>query len=654
MGVEGQQVDNILQQHSDMPYEPTAEQRAILAHDHHCHARVLAGPGTGKSATVVALLDQLLAGDLAPRIKLITFTRAATAELAKKISDHPAAAAERPSTMHSFSISVLLRNPGSGHFPHPLRIADTWEDDEIVKPTLARRIDVRVNRLDNLIREMASNWEFLDQRLLPKVDPAERARFLAGWHEHREVYGYTLLAELPFALRQALQDHADLDGVQYDMLIVDEYQDLNACDLEVLHLIADRGCAIIGAGDDDQSIYSFRYAAPDGIRRFCEDYRGSATYPLSITQRCGSRTIEWASYVIAGDLERPRNRPALRSAEGSPAGEVALLAFPRDVSEAKGVAEIIHQLIHRDRVAPEEILVLLRGDHNGSFSRPIKLALDDRAIAYSDPDAVVQLLGEEANRRILATFRLLVNNRDSLAWATLMQLAPGIGRGCAEHIYERARARRGQFGHALWEAYEAGFPDGPRTLDRVRSLMQTVTAWLETHRPPEETPPNGWGQWMVESAGSGVVPAPSDAFRELLAALDGLVDGDQDLGRYLSQIAPLGKDRALAESRGVRIMTMIGSKGLTVRATIVAGLDDGIVPRPDADLNEERRLLYVAMTRAKEFLFGTWAGRRAGPTARAGGQNAGDFRQHSHFFDGGPVRSQGGEIYLRRRREAAH
>src|SRR5882762_9335878 len=138
-----------------MAYRPTREQQAILAHHADRHARVLAGPGTGKSATVVALVDQLLAGNPAPRVKLITFTRAATAELAKKVSDHPAAAAERPSTMHSFSISVLLRNPGTGHFPQPLRIADTWEDNAIVKPTLARRIDVRVTKLDNLIREMA-------------------------------------------------------------------------------------------------------------------------------------------------------------------------------------------------------------------------------------------------------------------------------------------------------------------------------------------------------------------------------------------------------------------------------------------------------------------------------------------------------------------
>ena len=171
-------------------------------------------------------------------------------------------------------------------------------------------------------------------------------------------------------------------------------------------------------------------------------------------------------------------------------------------------------------------------------------------------------------------------------------------------------------------------------------------------QPPDEMPEDGWGHWMVVAAGGDFVPGPSDACRDLLVDLDGIVEQDLDLGRFLSQITPLAKDRALADSRGVRIMTMIGSKGLTVRATIIAGLEDGIVPRPTADLNEERRLLYVAMTRAKEFLFCTWAGRRSGPTARAGGQNAREFRAHSHFFQGGLVHSQDGQTFLARRRNA--
>ena len=431
---------------------------------------------------------------------------------------------------------------------------------------------------------MAANWEYLEPRQLPDVDPGDRARFLAGWHEHREIYGYTLLAELPFALRQALHDHAELEGVEYDMLIVDEYQDLNACDLEVLHLIADRGCAIIAAGDDDQSIYSFRYAAPAGIRRFCEDYPGSDAYPLSITQRCGSDIIRWASYVIAGDLDRPADRPALRSAEGSPAGEVGLLTFPGEVSEAHGNAEIIYQLIHNDHIPAEEILVLLRGDHNGTFSRPIRQALDERLISYSDPDATIRMLGEPGNRRMLAMMRLLINDRDSLAWTTLLHLTSGIGQSCLDYIYDRARGQRMQFAEALWEAHDAGYPDAPRSAAKLTTLLSSAIAWLDAHQPPDEMPEDGWGHWIVAAAGGDLVPVPSEACRDLLVDLDGIVEQDQDLGRFLSQITPLAKDRALAESSGVRIMTMIGSKGLTVRATIIAGLEDGIVPRPNADL----------------------------------------------------------------------
>src|SRR5438034_10717576 len=115
-----------------MAFDPTDEQQAVLAHDCRQHARLRAGPGTGKSATIVALIDQLLGADDAPRLRLLTFTRAATGELAKKVSEHPAAAAERPSTIHSFAISVLMQNPGAANLPAPLRIADGWEYETVV------------------------------------------------------------------------------------------------------------------------------------------------------------------------------------------------------------------------------------------------------------------------------------------------------------------------------------------------------------------------------------------------------------------------------------------------------------------------------------------------------------------------------------------
>ena len=150
---------------------------------------------------------------------------------------------------------------------------------------------------------MAANWESLWPEEDPQVDPEERARLLGG-NEHRRVYGYTLLQELPYALRRALRD-PDLEGVDYVVLVVDEYQDLNACDLEVNQ--ANRRPRLLGdrAGDDDQSIYSFRKAAPEGIRRFPEHYPDAADYALSVTQRCGSRIIFARKVADAVALIKP-------------------------------------------------------------------------------------------------------------------------------------------------------------------------------------------------------------------------------------------------------------------------------------------------------------------------------------------------------------
>jgi DNA helicase-2/ATP-dependent DNA helicase PcrA len=317
------------------------------------------------------------------------------------------------------------------------------------------------------------------------------------------------------------------------------------------------------------------------------------------------------------------------------------------MAEARGIAELVRHLTQYEHVPANEILVLLRGDYRGTFSGPIKGALQDLGIACSDPDIVERVLDEPRTRRMLATFRLLVNPEDSLAWATLLRLSPGIGTSLTDYIYNRARDARIQFGPALLEADEQSFPGGPRSSASAKALIQSMCGWLDAHPLPAEPPEDGWGQWMVEMAGGDVVPQPSADLSTLLHALDSLEEVNQGFGRYLSQITPLGKDHATAESQGVRIMTMNSAKGLTVRATIMAGLEEGIIPRPDGDLQEERRLLYVAMTRSREYLFGTWALRRRGPTARAGAARVALRRNLANFLRAGPVASQDGQQYLR-------
>ena len=429
-------------------FQPSTEQQRILAHQVGQHGCVEAGPGTGKSATMVELVDLLLSADDPPRVRLLTFTRAATAELAKKFGA-TATQVERPSTIHSFAISVLVRNPGAADYPEPLRMADDWERDHIVLPTLARRMGVTILVLKSLFREMEANWQALVPEDDPKIPVDVRARFLGAWNEHRKVYGYTLLSELPFLLRQALIDHPDLLGLDYDLLLVDEYQDLNPCDLEVLHLLAWHGCSILAAGDEDQSIYSFRKAAPEGIRRFASDYPGATIYPLTITRRCGRRVVTWARSVIEQDPDRNNNRPRLRAADDAEDGEVALLAFANNRQESQGVADLIEHLMKDEQLPPGEILVLSRGDYAGHFSGPIKEELEKRGIPVCDPSVVDRALQDPTNRRSLEVLRLMVRRDDSLAWAALCVLTSGVGSSFVDYVYATAAHARAGFGSTL-------------------------------------------------------------------------------------------------------------------------------------------------------------------------------------------------------------
>jgi superfamily I DNA/RNA helicase len=508
-------------------YEPTDEQRAVLDHEPDRHARLLAGPGTGKSATVVALITKLLENSSPQKVRLLTFTRAATAELAQKVSEHPDLVVDRPSTIHSFAISLLLRNPGSADFPDPLRIADEWEVHNLIEAELAAMVGVTPTFVHkNLIPEMAANWESLEAHEDPEVDEQTRNRFLGAWDEHRRIYGYTLLAELPDLLRRALETHDDLEGLDFDMLVVDEYQDLNACDLQVLRLLAGRGVAVFAVGDDEQSIYSFRKAAPEGILRFPEDYAGCADYTLSVSHRCGSDIIEWARHVIEGEPTREVDRPRLVPVDGADAGEAALLSFRSNVAEARGVADLIRHLVEDEGLAPSDVLVLFRGDHNGVFSKPIKAELNEMGISIDDPAWVDEVLDEANNRAVILMVRLLHNRYDSLAWAGLMHLEPGVGATFRRSIYDRAKADHTGFGEALLNAYADSFPDSPTApAKKAKELVQRVIEWLDGQEVPEQLEDGRWGAWIIEALaldeGDG---AATEDLAQLLLGVDEMIE----------------------------------------------------------------------------------------------------------------------------------
>jgi DNA helicase-2/ATP-dependent DNA helicase PcrA len=417
-------------------------------------------------------------------------------------------------------------------------------------------------------------------------------------------------------------------------------------------LLGERGVAIFAVGDDEQSIYGWRKAAPEGILRFPEDYPDAEDYVLSVSHRCGSGIIAWARFVIEADPRRPPDRARLVPVEGAPPGEAALLSFPSQITEARRVADIVENLIENEGLAPSEILVMSRADFNGQFSRPIKSELDSRGIDVDDPTWVDDVLIEPPNRIVLLLARLTVHRDDSLAWAGLTLLEPHVGPTFRRTVYDRALESGTTFAEALFAAHADDFDGMTGTAPRrAKDLVDRTVAWLDAHPIPEgEDLPERWGDWLILAFSGTDAPAPLSAeLIELFGIVDDAVEADVELPRFLGQVQPLAKDHASGQASGVRFLTLGLSKGLTVEASIIIGAEEGIIPDPRGDEDEERRLLYVGLTRAKRFSYVTWATRRTGPTARAGAPRVQSRRLVSRLLRGGPVETQSGETYVRNR-----
>jgi hypothetical protein len=265
---------------------------------------------------------------------------------------------------------------------------------------------------------------------------------------------------------------------------------------------------------------------------------------------------------------------------------------------------------------------------------------------------VDDVVSDPANRVVLLLARLMVHRGDSLAWAGLTVLEPNVGPTFRKAIYDRAVESGKTFAEALLAAHADNF-DGMTGAapGRAKDLIDRTLAWLDGRPVPErEDVPERWGDCLLLAFSGADARTPvSDALADLLGIVDDAVEADVELSRFLGHIQPLAKDHASAQASGVRFLTIGMSKGLTVEATIIIGGEEGIIPDPRGNEDEERRLLYVGLTRAKRFTYVTWATRRTGPTARAGSPRVQSRRFVSRLLRGGPVETQNGQTYIRNR-----
>jgi len=354
--------------------------------------------------------------------------------------------------------------------------------------------------------------------------------------------------------------------------------------------------------------------------------------------------LEWANYVIRGDTSRTP-KSSLRTGNNNSEGVVGYLVFNRENKEAEGVASFVKWLIEKEELPLEEILVLVR---TGSLAKLIKATFKKLNILYSDPEEALNLLYHPNTRKVLCILRLSTNENDSLAWWTLLYLTEGIGHKAINEIYELARRRNSSFGATIIAEAKNEFRNIKSSKRKLLSRVQEILKIIEKLEVPND---DQWRDWIKEQVENQKLPKLPDGMEDLLTKIDSFKqEADKtDLNQYVNQIEPMTKDIMNSKiADRIRIMTLNRSKGLTVRATIIAGAEDGIIPHPNGDPQEERRLLYVGMTRPRDYLYITRCRRRTGPSARSGQANVAGTRRGCPFLDGSSVSQTDGEAELKR------
>jgi len=435
----------------------------------------------------------------------------------------------------------------------------------------------------------------------------------------------------------------DLEGPpQY--VLIDEYQDLNACDLFIVRSLAELNSEIYSAGDDDQSIYGFRFANPDGIRRFTNDYNPSSDLKLEICQRCRKEILDYGLFVAKQD---PRRIEKTIEPKGeAERGDVYVLSFLNQGKEANGIAELCNWLIYSQGVSPDEVLILLRTDRNSQFSNPIRDALANRNIPVGTVSNPLEPLNYEQGRELLCLMRLTVNPADHLAWRTILTLGNrGIGKQTFSKLYDLARRDGIKFSEILQKVKE--LPSLlPRNGDRISEKVKEIEEFLAEIGTPEKENLQSW----IDNLANKVIQNESER-QEVLALFSrvmelGEAESLEDLLRALN--VSLGDAEQEKEKGKVAIMTVHQAKGLSADAVIVAAAEDEYIPgRASGEaIDDERRLLYVSLTRAKKYLYVTFCQRRTGQQ-RHSGRNPGRLqRTFTTFLSGGPHRPQDGVVFI--------
>ncbi len=587
---------------------------------------IIAGAGSGKTRTLTHRIAYLMAEREIPHdeILAVTFTNKAAREMRERITALIARRQGTPTvgTFHGFCARILRQYGGHVGVPPTFTIYDEDDASSLMKSVITDAGLSPKTLSPASVLGAIGRWK--DELQTPRdiqqaAESAWDARLAGLWEtydqrlrEHAAVDFDSLLSLMALLLRTREDVRATLER-QYRYLSVDEYQDTNNSQAVLLRLLAGTTRNICAVGDDAQAIYGWRGSRIENIRAFPDQFPGCRTITLEQNYRSTAMILRAANALIQESTEMFPKTLWTENAEGHPP---RLLIAEDEQSEGRLILRSFHRLFRAGPYRPADAAILYR---TNAQSRALEEACLHAGIPYEIIGGLTFYERKEV-KDIVAYLRFIQNPLDERAFRRLANVPTrGVGERTVELLLADARRRST---HPLDHAVLEGVPEMRRA-----GLRELATIIDELRRTQESTPPvtllntllkkTAFRRWLHdEELRIHGKPDPAENRYANVLELRTVAERHKTLAGFLEELSLMSdaeKTSRVREKRDrMKLMTIHAAKGLEFSLVAVAGMEEGLLPHQHAlstprGLEEERRLCYVAMTRAREHLLLSFA-----------------------------------------------
>lgn len=601
---------------------------------------VIAGAGSGKTRVLTYKIAYLLDNGYEPwSILALTFTNKAAREMKERIARQVGQERARylwMGTFHSIFSRILRAEAEALGFTSNFTIYDATDskslvktiikemnlDDKVYKPGMVQgRISNAKNHLV-LPEAYAANAELIEADRAAKV-PLLHEIYLRYWNRCRQsdAMDFDDLLLYTYLLFRTRPDICDKYAARFRYILVDEYQDTNFAQHSIVLQLTQKHQFVCVVGDDAQSIYSFRGANIDNILNFTRTYKDARLFKLEQNYRSTQTIVNAANSLIAKNRDQIQKEVFSEKDKGEPIGVFAAYS---DVEEGEIVTNKIAQLHAKSGYAYHDFAILYR---TNAQSRIFEEALRKRSIPYRIYGGLSFYQRKEV-KDVVAYFRLAVNPHDEEAFKRVINYpARGIGNTTLGKLTEAAGRCEVSLWKVLCEPLSYGVELNKGTYTKLQGFRDLISEFVTLAR---EQDAYTLGMELVKRSGimaevyqdrSPENMSRQENIEELVNGMRDFCDGRQEEGNphvllsdYLSEIALLtDQDEEQGEAQPkVTLMTIHSAKGLEFPNVFVVGLEENLFPSPLSSasyraLEEERRLFYVAVTRAEEHCYLSYA-----------------------------------------------